>query len=70
MRKVLREALNVIRDGGGTDISVTDGGRHAFIEFTVSGERHRVPVHRGGKFMSYEASRLRSQLRRRGVTHQ
>lgn len=64
MRKLVREAIALIRDNGGTDVRVSEGGNHTFVEFEVGERRERVILHRGGKVRSRQASSLRSMIRR------
>jgi hypothetical protein len=68
MRQILREAIRLIEQAGGKEISVREGGRHTHIDFqNPDGERQMASLHRGSDINGRFAGQLRSQLRRKGL---
>lgn len=66
--KLLREAIDLIRDGGGTNIDTRAGGRHLFVGFdNPLGQRQEMTLHLGNKVKTHREHALRSQLRRCGL---
>jgi hypothetical protein len=65
MRKHVRETIATIRDAGGSNIRVEEGGRHTRIWFTnADGVECPVTIHRGAIVKSRFAANIRSQIRR------
>ncbi len=66
MRKLVRDIANAVRKLGGSDVSITEGGRHTRVNFTDrAGNRRSIALHRGGAVSSRYVAMLRSQLRRK-----
>lgn len=67
MNRNLRTVRDLIERGGGREIAMGEGGKHAVVEFTnPADERRSVTFHRGTNPKRFEDC-LRSQLRRAGL---
>jgi hypothetical protein len=65
MNRSRRDVFNLIRNMGGRNPTITQGGRHIMVLFTdKDGKRHRLPISRRNKLVSHIPARNRSQLRR------
>jgi hypothetical protein len=66
MRKLVREIVTFVREAGGSDVWVSQGGRHTRIHFTSpTGRRSHLLIHRGGTITTRYAAMIRSQVRRK-----
>ncbi|UYO50292.1 hypothetical protein KQX64_06880 [Rhodopseudomonas palustris] len=65
MRALLRDAISFVRDAGGTDVRVSHGSKHTFVEFNANGRAERVPVHSGNITSKRFERMFRSQIRRK-----
>jgi len=65
MRKLLRDTIDMIRDAGGSNINIGQGGRHTRVNFEIDGRTEVMTLHRSGVDNSRSEARLRSQLRRK-----
>ncbi|MGY8665708.1 hypothetical protein Q3C01_25570 [Bradyrhizobium sp. UFLA05-109] len=69
MRKVVRDAIAAIRDAGGSNVRVSEAGRHTRIHFTgPDGKRSLVLLHRGSVVSRWFPTQVRSQIRRKLAT--
>jgi hypothetical protein len=65
MNRSHRDVLNLIRQMGGRNPTITQGGRHTRVVFTdKSGKRQWLSISRGANLLSHVPARNRSQLRR------
>ncbi len=68
MRKVVREAIAAVHEQGGSNVRVSEGGRHTRIHFTgPDGKRSVVLLHRGSVVSRWFPTQVRSQIRRKLV---
>jgi|GEM_PF-5008024 len=66
MRKLVRDIVGDIRNAGGSDVRISEGGNHTRVHFvTPSGARSMLLIHRGTDVSKRYARMLRSQLRRK-----
>ncbi|MEY9404387.1 hypothetical protein ABIF66_004237 [Bradyrhizobium japonicum] len=66
MRKLVREVVTFVRNAGGSDVWVSQGGKHTRINFTdPSGRKSHLLIHRGETVTTRYAAMIRSQLRRK-----
>ncbi|WFU42564.1 hypothetical protein QA640_08910 [Bradyrhizobium sp. CB82] len=66
MRKLVRDIVGDIRDAGGSDVRITEGGSHTRVHFTTRRGYHAcLLIHRGTDVSKRYAGMLRSQLRRK-----
>jgi hypothetical protein len=66
MRKLVREIIAYVREAGGSDVRVSEGGSHTRIHFTNPAGSHRyVILHRGSTVSRRYVNMIRSQLRRK-----
>ncbi|MBR0860901.1 hypothetical protein ACVIWV_006001 [Bradyrhizobium diazoefficiens] len=66
MRKVVRDVIAAVHDAGGSNVRVSEGGRHTRIHFTApDGKRTVVLLHRGSVVSRWFPTQVRSQIRRK-----
>jgi hypothetical protein len=66
MRKLLRDVVAVVRQAGGTDVRVSEGGKHTRIHFTgPEGRRSIVLIHRGNAVCRWFPTMIRRQILRK-----
>jgi len=62
----MRDVVTLVRDAGGSNVWVSQGGRHTRIHFTnTEGRQTFLLIHRGNAVSSRFSRMIRSQLRRR-----
>jgi hypothetical protein len=66
MRKLLRDVITAVREAGGANVLVSEGGKHTRISFTgPDGKQSAVLIHRGTAVADRLPAILRSQIRRK-----
>ncbi|KYK44658.1 hypothetical protein A1D31_36385 [Bradyrhizobium liaoningense] len=66
MRKLMREIVTLVREAGGSDVWVSEGGKHTRVHFTgPNGRKSHLLIHRGETVTTRYAAMIRSQLRRK-----
>lgn len=66
MRKVVRDAIAAVHDAGGSNVRVSEGGKHTRIHFTgPDGKRSLVLLHRGSVVSRWFPTQVRSEIRRK-----
>jgi hypothetical protein len=66
MRKLVRDAIAIVRQAGGSDVRVSEGGKHTRIYFTgPKGKQTAVLIHRGTDVCRWFHAAIRSQIRRK-----
>jgi hypothetical protein len=66
VRKLVRDAITLVREAGGSNVWVSEGGRHTRVHFTTAaGRQTMLVIHRGNIVTTRFASSLRSRLRRK-----
>ena len=65
MIKSIREAIDMVRAAGGTNISVVRASRHTRVAFMIDGRRDFMTVHAGSHLGKRMAPLMRSRLRRK-----
>jgi hypothetical protein len=66
MRKLVRDVVAAVRDAGGSNVRVSEGGKHTRIHFTgPEGHRSIVLIHRGTAIGRWFHTAIRSQIRRK-----
>jgi hypothetical protein len=65
MRKLVREVQTFVRRAGGSNVWISEGGRHTRVNFTADGRDTFLLIHRGNIVTSRFPAMIRSQLRRK-----
>ncbi|MCD9817624.1 hypothetical protein [Bradyrhizobium japonicum] len=66
----MREIVSFVREAGGSDVWVSEGGKHTRIHFTgPNGRKSHLLIHRGETVTTRYAAMIRSQLRRKMAPH-
>jgi hypothetical protein len=65
MQKAMRDIITLVRASGGSDVWVSQGGRHTRVHFTTpAGRQTLLIIHRGNRVSSRYVAMIRSRLRR------
>lgn len=68
MQKMVREIIGCIRNAGGSEITISQGGRHVRLEFkTAEGRKTFMLVHRGSVNRTTYLTMVRRRLRQEGM---
>jgi hypothetical protein len=66
MRKMVRDIIGEVREAGGSDVRVSEGGNHTRVHFmTPRGSHACMLIHRGTNVSKRYTGMLRSQMRRK-----
>jgi hypothetical protein len=66
VRKLVRDAITLVREAGGSNVWMSEGGKHTRIHFTTTAGRQTILlIHRGSLVKTRFAPMLRSQLRKK-----